>query len=58
MKKTVSKKKTILYLHITSDTKVWLKSLCKKQVGRVSQSTMAERIFVAAQKNPKFIRAA
>jgi hypothetical protein len=57
MKKRASKKE-ILYLHVDTETKRWLKSLCAKQVGRVSQSTMAERIFVAAKKNPNLFKAA
>lgn len=43
-------KKAILYLHVSANTKRWLKRLCAKQVGKISQSTMAEQVFVAAQK--------
>lgn len=57
MKKKTTKKE-ILYLHVDKTTKTWLKSLAAKQIGRVSQSTMAERIFVTARKNPKLIAVA
>jgi hypothetical protein len=51
------KNKVVLFLQIDPHTKTWLKKLCKKQIGRVSQSTMAERIFVAAKKNAQFMKA-
>ena len=44
------RKRTILYLHVDLQTKRWLKTLCKKQGGYVSQSTMAEQVFVAARR--------
>jgi hypothetical protein len=46
--------KEILYLHVSPKIKGWLKRLCSQQIGRVSQSTMAERIFVAAQESGAF----
>lgn len=45
-----ARRKEILYLHVHADTKRWLKALAKKQVGRVSQSTMAEQLLIAARK--------
>lgn len=45
-----TRKKTILYLHVDLKTKRWLKKLCAQQSGYFSQSTMAEQVFVAAQK--------
>jgi hypothetical protein len=51
MKKKARKpQRTILYLHVDASTKLWLKRLCAKQAGRVSQSTMAEQVFVAARR--------
>jgi hypothetical protein len=46
----MTKKKEILYLHVNPSTKRWLKAIAKKQGGHVSQSTMAEQIFIAARK--------
>lgn len=57
-KRPVAAGKDILYLHVDRGTKLWLKTLAKKQAGHVSQSTMAERIFVTVKKNPKLIQAA
>lgn len=54
-KKTVKRtSSTVLYLHVDAATKRWLHSLCKKQPGYVSQSTMAERIFEAARRTKTF----
>lgn len=50
------RKRTILYLHVDLATKNWLKKMCKDQPGRVSQSTMAEQVFVAARKLGIFSR--
>jgi len=47
------KKTTILYLHVSASTKIWLKNLCKKQIGKVSQSNMAEQILIAEKNRAK-----
>lgn len=57
-KKTTAKKKTVLYLHVDAETKRWLKALCKKQAGHISQSTMAEQLFKASRKLGIFDRKA
>jgi hypothetical protein len=49
-KEKATKKKTVLYLHVSKETKAWLKNLCAKQAGHVSQSTMAEQLFRASRK--------
>jgi hypothetical protein len=61
-KKAASRKiapgKTILYLHVMQGTKKWLTALSRKQVGRSTQSAMAEKILTAVKKNPKFLASA
>lgn len=49
MKRMASTKKTVLYLYVRPQTKAWLKRLCAKQIGRVTQSTMVEQVFAAVQ---------
>ena len=39
------KKREVLYVYVTPAIKKWLKDMCKKEEGFVSQSTMAARIF-------------
>lgn len=53
-----SNKRAILYLHVDKSTKKWLQDLCKQQIGFVPVSTIAERIFVAAKKDPSILKAA
>lgn len=53
-----SKKKKILYLHVGHSTKQWLKTLAKNQVGFAPVSTIAEKIFLAAKKDPSILKAA
>lgn len=40
----------ILYLHVSRETKRWLKRMCNEQKDHVSQSQMAEMIFKKARK--------
>lgn len=58
IKKKIAPKKAVIFLHTDTVIKKWLVGLCAKQKARVSYSQMANRIFQAARKNPKFIRAA
>jgi hypothetical protein len=66
--KTTTKKKTkntnILFLHVKKPTKKWFKALTQKMgrseqsLGRVTQSTVASRIFDNLKKNPKLLKEA
>lgn len=58
MASTKKVKKEFLFLHSNASTKKWLRSVAKRQDGHVSLSQMANRIFRAARKNPKLIKAA
>lgn len=54
-KTTLAPGKTIIYLHAATATKTWLKKIAKdletKEGGKISISTMAERIFNKAKKD-------
>jgi hypothetical protein len=53
-KKKQAKRKSVLYLHVDTETKKWLKRLCAKQPGKVSQSLMAEQLFARARQSGVF----
>lgn len=55
-KTALGENKAIIYLHASKSTKIWLQRQAKKiekvEGGKISLSTMAERIFNKAKKNP------
>lgn len=51
-------KKVIIFWHTDSEVKRAIVAACRKQKSRTSYSNMATRIFKAALKNPKVLRAA
>lgn len=57
-KKVVKKdpKRSTLYLYISTENKKWLNALCAKQVGKISKSTMAEKLFHVLRTNPEILK--
>lgn len=49
-----TKKRQIIFLYTNAKTKKWLKALCKRQPGKMSQSTMVAQMLTKLQKDPEY----
>lgn len=58
MKRKTKKKEVVIFWRTDEFVKRRLLAICKRQKRHVPYSTMATRIFKAALKNPKIMRAA